>query len=113
MPLIWIGKVTESATSIAGSATGQGAFAISPSPPRSAQISSARCGVMGDISWARSFIAARRVSAPALDFSKRARKGVEPGNGGVEAETLDPQRHIVNRVVHGAHQIVVACALAV
>jgi hypothetical protein len=63
LPLIWIGSVTVSSTSSAGSAFGPGRLRTSPSPPSIAQISSARCGTIGDISCASVRIAARLAAA--------------------------------------------------
>ena len=89
LPLIWIGRVTVSSTSIASSATGQGASAISPSPPSMRQISSARCGVIGDISCASVRIAWRFAPGARLGFREGVGEGVEPRDRGVEAEALD------------------------
>jgi hypothetical protein len=61
-------QVTVSSSSIAGSALGQGAWVISPAPPCACQISSDRCGVIGDMSCARTITACRCVAFEASDF---------------------------------------------
>ena len=52
------------------STVGQGCLAINEFSPNFSQSSSDKCGVIGDINWARVLAAKIFVSVPAFDFAK-------------------------------------------
>jgi hypothetical protein len=49
--------------------------------------------------------------AGGLRFRDGVGEGVELRDGAVEAEAFDPHRHVVDRAVHGAQEVLVAVAL--
>ena len=79
-----------------------------PSPPSEDQTSSARCGVMGDISCARTRAASRFAAVPACDFCKALVKAKSAAMYGPYVLLFDPDFVEIRNAQNGRLRQVIA-----